>query len=111
VIQAVQDKVFAKLMVREKTSSGILIPDSAQEPQAFCKVVSVGEDVYGIDEGDIIVCHLNGGMDVLFDNEVFKVLKQGEIYGILKDEKILQTLKELQINSSSDSSDKVVQLK
>lgn len=91
------------MMTREKTRSGIIIPDSVQEPQAFSQVISVGEDITSIKEGDIIVTHIRGGMDVVIDKEIIKVLKEEEIYGILTDQKTLDSLEELELKRPEKS--------
>lgn len=106
MIKAIKDKVVAILMTRDKTSSGIIIPDSVQEAQAFCKVLSVGEDVTAIKVNNIIVAHIRGGMDVVIDREIIKVLKEEEIYGVLTDRKTLSTLKEIELNYNKSRSNK-----
>lgn len=95
MIDAIKDKVVGVMMKRDKTASGIIIPDAVQDPQAFCKVISTGDDVKTIKKGDIVVCHIRGGMDVVIDKEIIKVLKEDEIYGILTDKSTLSSLKEL----------------
>jgi co-chaperonin GroES (HSP10) len=100
MIDAIRDKVVAIMMVREKTASGIIIPDVVQEPQAFCKVISVGNEVTSVKVGDVIVCHIRGGMDVVIDRELVKVLKEEEIYGLLTHKDTLSMLKELIIKKA-----------
>lgn len=102
MIQAIKDKVVTKMMTREKTKSGIIIPQAHQEPQAFCKVLSVGDEVTRIKEGDVIVCHIRGGMDVVLDKEIIKVLKEEEIYGTLTDEDILSTLVDIELKGKTE---------
>lgn len=88
------------MLKREKTSSGIIIPDAVQEPQAFCRVISIGEDVKNIEVGQIIVCHLRGGMDAVIDKQIIKVLKNDEIYGELTDEETIKSLTEIELKPS-----------
>ena len=102
MIKAVKDKVVALLMIREKTASGLIIPDGVQEPQAFCKVISVGGEVKTIKEGDVVVSHMRGGMDVLIDRQIIKVLKEDEIYGLLTDESTLSTLKTMEVTGKTE---------
>ena len=97
MIKAIKDKVVSILMVRDKTAGGIIIPDSAQEPQAFCKVISIGDEVGTIVVGDIVVAHIHGGMDVIIEKEIIKVLKEDEIYGVLTDQSTLESLKEIEL--------------
>ena len=104
MIKAIKDKVVATMMTREKTRSGIIIPDSVQEPQAFSQVISVGEDVSVIKKGDIIVTHIRGGMDVVIDKEIIKVLKEDEIYGILNDQQTIDSLEEIELKKPKENS-------
>ena len=88
------------LLKREKTKSGLIIPDAVQEPQAFCRVISVGEDVKNVEVGQIIVCHMRGGMDAVLDQNIVKVLKNDEIYGELTDEETIASLTEIELKSA-----------
>ena len=89
------------MLKREKTKSGLIIPEAVQEPQAFCKVTSVGEDVGNIKEGDIIVCHIRGGMDVVIDKQIIKVLKNDEIYGQLTDQDTIDSLDVIELKDAA----------
>ena len=87
-VQGVDDKVIAKIKEQSNTTEGgIIIPETAEnEPQLYCDVISVGENVGAeINPGDTILVHRNGGMDIIFKREIYKVLKYDEIYGVLKD--------------------------
>ncbi len=84
---AVNDKIVGRIIkVEAKTESGIVLPDTMQvEPQIRCKVISKGNDVSDeINVGDIIFCHKNGGMDIIVDKAVYKILKNDEVYSIFK---------------------------
>jgi chaperonin GroES len=88
-VQGVVDKIIVKIIDEEKeTAGGIIIPETAQkDPQLYCEVVSKGEKTTKeIEVGDTILCHRSGGMDIMIDREIFKVLKDEEVYGILKKE-------------------------
>ena len=87
MIQATKDKLIAKIVKQDdKTSGGIIIPDSAvNEPQLYAGVVSIGNDVKEIDVGDTILCHRSGGMDIMMEGQIYKVLKDDEVYGVLKE--------------------------
>lgn len=104
MIKAIKDKVVAMMMTREKTRSGIIIPDIVQEPQAFSQVISIGEDVSSIKEGDIVVTHIRAGMDVVIDKEIIKVLKEDEIYGILYDKQTIASLVEIELDRTEEKS-------
>ncbi|MFW9871525.1 MAG: hypothetical protein ACFFG0_00275 [Candidatus Thorarchaeota archaeon] len=109
MIQAVQDKIVGIMLMRKKTASGIIIPDSYQEPQAFVKVISVGSDVTSVKVGDIVVSHIRSGMDVVFDRELVKVLKEEEVYGILTDKEMLSTLVEIKLTGGKTEGTPLVQ--
>lgn len=87
-LQAVLDKIVIRIMSDDRmTEGGIVIPDNViQLPQLTGEVVSVGEDVNCVCEGDIIYCHRNAGMDILVNNNRMKILKDQEIYAIVTDE-------------------------
>jgi len=104
MIKAIKDKVVAVMMTREKTRSGIIIPDIVQEPQAFSQVISVGDEVTVIKEGDIVVTHIRAGMDVVIDKEIIKVLKEEEIYGILNDKITIDSLIEIELKRPEEKS-------
>ncbi len=88
-IKATGKKVFAKIIKtpEETTDSGIIImlDQFINEPQICCEVISVGEEVPEniLTPGQIIVCHPNGGMSIMFEKETTcKILNYDEIYGI-----------------------------
>jgi co-chaperonin GroES (HSP10) len=83
-IQAIKDKVVVQEIKTENvTEGGIILPsDVKQEPQLFCKVISFGEDVKGLNVDDVILCHRNAGMAIMVKREIYKVLKYDEIYAI-----------------------------
>ncbi len=87
------------LMRRTQTAGGIVIPDNIADPQAYGKVISVGEDVADkpVKEGDIIVCHLNAGMDMVMETNLMRTLKYDEVYGVLQDKDFEKNLEEMVI--------------
>lgn len=87
VIQAINDKVVVEVIMQEKvTSGGIILPVNVdKDPQSYGEVLSVGEEVENIKVGDIVIFHRNGGMAIMIDRKIMKVLVNKEIYGILKD--------------------------
>jgi len=90
-------------MRRAQTEGGIVIPTNVPDPQAYGKVISKGENVpKNIKEGDILVCHLNAGMDMIMEKNLMRTLKYNEVYGILKDEKLIENLEEMVIQGSSE---------
>lgn len=86
-ISGVKDKIVAKIIPEDNiTDGGIVLPQgSKQLPQLTCLVTSVGKDVSEeIKVGATIYCHRNGGMDILVDGEIYKVLKDDEVYATVK---------------------------
>lgn len=98
MIKALSDKIIVEFLKREITKGGIIVPEQAIiDPQGYGKVLSVGEEVTTIKVGDFIVCHPMGGMDMVFDKKIFKVLKYEEIYGILEDKEITDQFEPLRL--------------
>ena len=83
---AVNDKVIVKVLLEDdKTEGGIIVPEIAQgnlKPQGYGEVTSIGELVKEIKVGDTIMFNKHGGMDIILDRNICKVLKYDEIYGI-----------------------------
>jgi len=102
MIHAIEDKIVTTLMKRTKSVGGIILPETSQEPQAYGKVISVGDKAAdkGIKEGDIIVSHIRSGMDSVIGNKFIKVLKVDEVYGILTDEETLGALETIELQQS-----------
>ncbi len=80
-----KDKIVVEVLKPEgKTKGGIIVPETAErEPQGYGRVLSFGEDITSVKEGDIVLFAKFGGQDVLIDQRVLKVLIYGEIYGVL----------------------------
>jgi len=85
-VKAVKDKIVAEVLrSADKTEGGIIIPETAEkDPQGYGRVISVGEEVGTIKEGDIILFAKFAGQDILIDRQVMKVLLYNEVYGILE---------------------------
>jgi len=84
---AVNDKIIVKILEEDnKTEGGIIVPEVAQgklKPQGLGKVTSIGGLVKDIEVGDIIMFNKHGGMDIILDRHLCKVLKYDEVYGIM----------------------------
>jgi co-chaperonin GroES (HSP10) len=96
IMVAVNDKIFVKSLRRAISKGGIILPDTAGQidPQKFGLVLSVGEKVSEIKEGDIIMFHPRGGQSIVIDNIIYAVVMYGETYGVLKDESTITQLGE-----------------
>jgi len=87
-LKAVNDHIIGEIIKEDKmTDSGIIIPENVNPPYKYVKVISVGEEVKTISPDDLIICHSNGGQDIMFDDKIMKVLKLPEVYGIVIDKK------------------------
>ena len=101
MIQAVNDKVVVEEMKRTQTKGGIIFPEGAGDPQGYGMVISVGENVEGIKEGNILVFHQHAGQSALIGRKLLRVLKDEEVYGILNDKDTVESLVEMEIDSVS----------
>ncbi len=85
-IHPLADRVLLEQIDQEeKTASGIILPDGAQEKPKMAKVLAVGKEVKDIKEGDMVLYKSYGPDDVKVD---------GTEYMIAKEEDILATVKE-----------------
>jgi chaperonin GroES len=96
MMQAVCDKIFVKILKKTMSKGGIILPDTVtqSEPQNYGLVLSVGEKVEGVKEGDIVMFHPRGGQAVVIDNAVYAVVVYNELYGILQNEDVVKQLGE-----------------
>ena len=109
MIKAINDHVVVEELKRTKTKGGIILPDKAEDPQGYGKVLSVGEEVKNTKEGDIIVFHNRGGQAALIGNKFLRILKNNEIYGILEDKQTLEVLVHLHIASEEKETSNIIQ--
>ena len=85
--------VVRRVDAEEKTTGGIIIPDSAKEKPMEGEVVAVGAGARG-DDGNLIAMELNAGDRVLFgkwngtevkiDGEDLLIMKENEIMGVVE---------------------------
>lgn len=87
------DRVILKhLKAEEKTKSGIILPDSAQEKPQEALVVAVGpgEEVDGkktsmqVKEGDRVIYSKYAGTEVKFEEEEYQIVDQKDIIAIVE---------------------------
>ena len=89
-----EDRVVVKLVEREdKTSSGIVLPDTAQEKPQKATVVAAGPGKYDnngklvpmpVKKGDLVVFAKYSGTEVKVDGEEYLVLRASDILGVLR---------------------------
>ena len=89
-IQPLGDRVLVSpLDAEEKSSGGIVIPDSAKEKQQRGKVVAVGKGRIG-DDGKVVPLEVKAGDEVLFGRYSGSEIKIGaNEYLIVKEDDIL----------------------
>lgn len=65
------------------TSSGIIIPDSAQEKPSVGEVVAVSKDVSVLENGNKVIFGKYAGNEVSMGADKFLVLEVDDIFGII----------------------------
>lgn len=87
------DKVVLKVLdSEEKTASGIVLPDSAQEKSQQAKVMAVGpgrvvdgvKEIMELKEGDTVLFAKYSGTEVKFEGEDYLVINQKEVLAVIK---------------------------
>jgi chaperonin GroES len=88
-----EDRVVVKVLEQEeKTSSGIVLPDTAKEKPSKATVLAIGPGRYDdsgkllpmpVKVGDIVVFSKYGGTELKLDGEDYLVLRASDIIGIL----------------------------
>jgi co-chaperonin GroES (HSP10) len=69
----------------QKTNGGLLLAENAREDIRYAKgnVVSVGNDIIGVTEGDHIYYDKHAGHSIEIDNKVLQVIKVQDVVVIL----------------------------
>ena len=84
--------VVERLEAEEKTASGIIIPDSAQEKPMQGKIIAAGSgerDETGkiqpldVKEGDVVLFGKWSGTEVKLDGKDLLIMKESDIMGIM----------------------------
>lgn len=94
-LKPIQDRVLVKREdAEEKTSGGIIIPDTSKEKPSKGVVVAVGDGVRD-EKGNIIPMTLKvgdkvfftkwGGTEVKIDNEDLLIMKESDILAIIEE--------------------------
>jgi len=93
-IRPLNDRVLVKrLEEEEKTSGGIIIPDSAKEKPAEGEVVAVGEGkvkdsgerlAMTVKVGDRVLFSKYGGTDVKLDGDDYLIMREDDILGVVE---------------------------
>ena len=91
------DRVLIKVLdSEEKTSGGIIIPDTAKEKPQEGEVVAVGPGAINelgkltpmdVKVGDIVLFGKWSGTDVKIDGKEYSIMKESDIMGVSKGKK------------------------
>ena len=91
------DRVLIKVLEsEEKTSGGIIIPDTAKEKPQEGEVVAVGPGLKNdngkvapmdVKVGDVVLFGKWSGTDVKIDGKEYSIMKESDIMGISKSKK------------------------
>ncbi len=85
-IKPLNDRVLLKVLEQaEKTSSGIILPDTAKEKTQKAEVVEVGdhEDIK-VKTGDVVIYDKYAGIQIKEDNVEYLIVKNEEIVAVIK---------------------------
>ena len=86
-IKPLADRVLIEpAAAEEKTTGGIIIPDTAREKPQKGKVVAVGpgkkDEPMTLKEGDQVLYGKYGGTDVTLDGKDYLIMREADIYAI-----------------------------
>jgi chaperonin GroES len=84
--------VVKQAEAEQKTKSGFIIPDTAQEKPTKGTVIAVGEGKFekgarvpiDVKVGDTVIYSKYGGTDVKIDDVEYKILHASDIYAIVE---------------------------
>lgn len=92
-LEPIGDKVVVKrLDAQDKTSGGIVLPDTAREKPREGRVLSVGEGrrlpngdraLHQVSEGDRVLFSSYAGMEIMVDNEELLIMSEEEILAVI----------------------------
>ena len=90
-----EDRVVVKLVEQEdKTQSGIVLPDTAQEKPQKATVMAAGPGKYGdkgklipmpVKEGDLVVFAKYSGTEVKVEGEEYLMLRASDLLAVLQE--------------------------
>ena len=87
-IKPLADRVLIEpAAAEEKTTGGIIIPDTAREKPQKGTVVAVGpgkkDEPMTLQEGDQVLYGKYGGTDVTLDGKEYLIIREADIYAIV----------------------------
>ncbi|MCF8242031.1 MAG: co-chaperone GroES [Melioribacteraceae bacterium] len=87
-VKPMDDRVLVEPMQEEtKTSTGIIIPDTAKEKPRMGTVIAVGNDEdlqEKIKEGDKILFAKYGGEEITVDGKEYKIVQRADILAVVE---------------------------
>jgi chaperonin GroES len=88
-IKPLDDRILLEPMpAEEKTSSGLIIPDSAQEKPRVGVVIAVGTDEdlkEKIKEGNKVLFAKYGGDEIEMNGKEYRILQRSDILAVVED--------------------------
>lgn len=88
-IKPMDDRILLEpLQAEEKTSSGIIIPDTAQEKPRAGVVIAVGTDEdlkEKIKEGNKVLFTKYGGDEVEMDGKEYRIIQRSDVLAVIED--------------------------
>ena len=87
-LQPLEDRVLVKpAAAEEKTSSGIIIPDTAKEKPQKETVVAVGkgkkDEPMTVKNGDLVLYGKYSGTEITIDGDEYLIMREADIYAII----------------------------
>lgn len=87
-LQPLEDRVLVKpAAAEEKTSSGIIIPDTAKEKPQKGTVVAVGkgkkDEPMTVKDGDTVLYGKYSGTEITIDGDEYLIMRESDIYAII----------------------------
>jgi chaperonin GroES len=93
-IRPLHDRVVVKRKDADnKTTSGIIIPDTAKEKPLEGKIIAVGSGVrndngillpLGVQKGDMVLFDKYAGTEIMIDGEEYMMMKEDDILGVIE---------------------------
>jgi len=87
-VKPMDDRVLIEQVEeKEKTSGGIIIPDSAKEKPTTGKVIAVGTDEdlqEKIKVGDTVIYGKYGGEEISVDGKDYKIIQRADILAVIE---------------------------
>lgn len=93
-VRPIDDRVVVQPSeAKDKTDSGIILPESAKEKPLTGKVIAVGPGKLNDDgsrcelsvkKGDTVLYGKYGGTEIELDGEEVKILRESEILGVIE---------------------------